>query len=273
MAYPVRHASRKHAHPAPSARPCAGCRDGTVLDFQFAMAFQPIVDIVAGVPFAYEALVRGPAGEGAWSVLSQVSDANRYAFDQQCRVKAIETAAKAGLIATGARLSINFLPNAVYSPAACIQLTLKTSKEVGFPTDRLIFEFTENEQMADPAHVANIIATYQKMGFGTALDDFGAGHAGLNLLARFQPDIIKLDMELIRGLDASLPRRMIIDGVVKMCAALGVTVIAEGIETAGELEALRAIGVRYIQGFYFAKPAFKSLPVVTIEAAEVRRVA
>ena len=139
------------------------------------MAFQPIVDVHDGVPFAYEALVRGPAGEGAASVLSQLSDNNRYAFDQQCRVKAIETAAAVGLIGTGARLSINFLPNAVYSPAACIQLTLKTAKKVLFPTDRLIFEFTENEEMVDPTHVANIIATYQKMGFGTALDDFGAG--------------------------------------------------------------------------------------------------
>ncbi len=237
------------------------------------MAFQPIVDIVHGVPFAYEALVRGPRGEGAASVLSQVSEANRYAFDQQCRVKAIETAARAGLIESGARLSINFLPNAVYSPAACIQLTLKTARATSFPTDRLIFEFTENEEMADPDHVANIIATYQKMGFGTALDDFGAGYAGLNLLARFQPDIIKLDMGLIRGLDTSMPRRMIVDGVVKMCAALGVTVIAEGIETAGELEALRTMGVRYIQGFYFARPAFEVLPPVTLHLSEERRTA
>jgi EAL domain-containing protein (putative c-di-GMP-specific phosphodiesterase class I) len=253
--------------------PCAGCRDGAGLDFDFSMAFQPIVDVVEGVPFAYEALVRGPAGESAHSVLSQVSDANRYTFDQQCRVKAIETAARAGLIETGARLSINFLPNAVYSPAACIQLTLKTARATGFPTSRLIFEFTENEEMADPGHVANIIATYQKMGFGTALDDFGAGHAGLNLLARFQPDIIKLDMELIRGLDTSLPRRMIVDAVVKMCAALGVTVIAEGIETAGELEALRAIGVRYIQGYYFARPAFEALPEVKLQVSAERRTA
>lgn len=231
------------------------------------MAFQPIMDIVEGVPFAYEALVRGPYGESAWSVLSQISAENRYAFDQQCRVKAIQIAAKAGLIQTPARLSINFLPNAVYSPTACIQLTLKTARKVGFPTERLIFEFTENEEMAEPDHVANIIATYRRMGFGTALDDFGAGHAGLNLLARFQPDIIKLDMDLIRGLDSSVPRRIIVAGVVRMCVALGVTVIAEGIETADELEALRAIGIRYVQGFHFAKPGFECLPVVTIEAA------
>ena len=121
--------------------------------------------------------------------------------------------------------------------------------------------------MVDPGHVADIVASYQKMGFGTALDDFGAGHAGLNLLARFQPDMIKLDMELVRGLDASQPRRMIVSAVVRMCEALGVTVIAEGVETAGELDALRAIGVHYFQGYYFARPAFEALPPVFFSAS------
>jgi EAL domain-containing protein (putative c-di-GMP-specific phosphodiesterase class I) len=239
---------------------CTGCRDGAALDFDLAMAFQPIVDVTTGSIYAYEALVRGPGGESAWSVLSQVTEENRYAFDQRCRVAAIETATRAGLLDGPARLSINFLPNAVYSPKACIQLTLSTAAANGFPTDRLIFEFTENEKMADPGHVAHIIQTYQAMGFGTAIDDFGAGHAGLGLLARFQPDTIKLDMELIRGLDASLPQRMIVAGVARMAEDLGMTVIAEGIETEAELSALRAIGIRYIQGFLLARPAFQALP-------------
>ncbi|MDB5690863.1 MAG: hypothetical protein JWL91_2739 [Sphingomonas bacterium] len=243
---------------------CTGCQDGASLDFALAMAFQPIVDITTGSVYAYEALVRGTGGESAWSVLSQVTEENRYAFDQRCRVAAIETATRAGLLNGPARLSINFLPNAVYSPKACIQLTLRTAAANGFPTERLIFEFTENEKMTDPAHVANIIQTYQEMGFGTALDDFGAGHAGLGLLARFQPDAIKLDMELIRGLDVSLPRRMIIASVVRMAEELGITVIAEGIETEAELAELSRIGVRYIQGFLLARPAFQALPPVTL---------
>ena len=250
---------------------CEGCRDGEDLDFTFSMAFQPIMDLNTSKAFAYEALVRGPQGQSAASVLGCVTSGNRYAFDQQCRVKAIRTAAAAGLLQTPAKLSINFLPNAVYEPKACIQLTLKTAAAIDFPTDRLIFEFTENEEMADPAHVAKIVDSYRLMGFGTALDDFGAGHAGLNLLARFQPDIIKLDMELVRNLDGSLPRRIIIDAVVKMCAALGVTVIAEGVETHSELEALRALGVRYIQGYLFAKPEFERLPAVDFQVAALVR--
>lgn len=235
------------------------------------MAFQPIIDLHTGAPFAYEALVRGPEGQSAASVLGEVTEANRYAFDQQCRVKAIQTAATAGLLQTPARLSINFLPNAVYEPKACIQLTLKTAAAIAFPTDRLIFEFTEDEEMVDPTHVARIVDSYKRMGFGTALDDFGAGHAGLNLLARFQPDILKLDMELVRDLDTSQARRIIIDAVIKMCAALGVTVIAEGVETERELDALRGLGVRYIQGYLFAKPEFERLPTVDIQGEAMAR--
>lgn len=256
--------------PTPKPAPCQGCRNGDQTDFRLAMAFQPIVDVQTGQPFAYEALVRGPEGQSAAGVLSQVTEANRYAFDQACRVAAIECAVRAGILDGPARLSINFLPNAVYSPMACIQLTLKTAAATGLPTDRLIFEFTENEQMADPAHVANIVENYRRMGFGTALDDFGAGHAGLNLLAKFRTDLIKLDMELIRNLDQSLPRRTIVAAVVKMCAELGVTVIAEGIETAGELDALRAMGVRYIQGYLLAKPQFMGLPAFQLPAPEAR---
>lgn len=245
---------------------CVGCRDGAGTGFDFSMAFQPIVDLETGRPFAYEALVRGPAGESAHSVLSQVTPENRYAFDQKCRVSAIEGAVRAGILGGEARLSINFLPNAVYSPAACIQLTLKTAAETGLPTGRLIFEFTENEEMTDPGHVRSIIETYRRMGFGTALDDFGAGHAGLGLLANFQPDMVKLDMELIRGIDASLPRRMIVGGVARMCREMGILVIAEGVETEAELDALRAAGIRYVQGFLLARPAFEALPAVTFSS-------
>lgn len=242
------------------SRGCGACRDGRALDFPISMAFQPIVDLRTGRPWAYEALVRGAEGEAAATVLARVTPENRYAFDQQCRVAAIEGAVAAGLLETGARLSINFLPNAVYSPKACIQLTLRTAQATGLPTDRLMFEFTENERMADPAHVLNIVQSYREMGFTTALDDFGAGYAGLGLLARFQPDVIKLDMALLRGVDASEPRRMIVDAMVGLCRRLGVTVIAEGIETRGELDAVRALGIELVQGYLLAKPAFEALP-------------
>jgi len=245
---------------------CTGCRDGVDFDIPFAMAFQPIVDTDTGRPFAYEALIRGPDGAGAASILSQVTESSRYAFDQAIRVKAIESALAAGLMDSDARLSINFLPNAVYSPVACIQLTLKTANAVGLPIDRLIFEFTENEEMGSPDHVASIIDTYKQIGFSVAIDDFGAGHSGLDMFARFVPDEIKLDMELVRGIDGDARRRAIVRAVVGMCRELDTLLIAEGIETAAEAAALRDLGVRYHQGFWYARPALERLPEISAEA-------
>lgn len=248
---------------------CQGCRDGAAFLTPFSMAFQPIVDLHSGEVFAYEALVRGMEGQGALSVLEQVDDTNRYGFDQACRVKAIQLAARLGVPERGALLSINFLPNAVYEPKACIRATLAATASTGFPTPSLIFEFTEGEQV-DDAHLTHIIESYKAMGFKTAIDDFGAGFSGLTRLAKFQPDIVKLDMELVRGIDRDRVRRAIVRSVASACEELGVIVLAEGIETEGESVTLRELGVDLQQGYHFARPAFEALPAIALEAKIAR---
>ncbi|GJE52900.1 Blue light- and temperature-regulated antirepressor BluF [Methylobacterium tardum] len=245
---------------------CQGCRDGAPLPFAFTMAFQPIVDVGQNRVWGYEALVRGTEGQGAGWVLGQVDDGNRYKFDQACRVKAIELAASLFPDAE-TRLSINFMPNAVYEPAACIRATLEAAQRTGLAHRQVMFEFTENERMVDVAHVQRIIAEYRKHGFMTALDDFGAGYAGLNLLASFQPDLIKLDMELIRGIATSPARQTIIAAVTMMARELGITVLAEGIESEAEFVTLKAAGIRLFQGYHFARPEIGALPAVQFTAA------
>ena len=242
-----------------SATNCQGCRDGRAFSIPFSMAFQPIVDLSRGTVFAYEALVRGVQGEGAQSILSRLDDDNRYGFDQACRVKAIELAARLGLAERGAWLSINFLPNAVYEPKACIRATLAATATTGFPVGSLVFEFTEGEQV-DDEHLQRIITSYKAMGFKTAIDDFGAGFSGLTRLAKFLPDIVKLDMELVRGVDADRVRRAIVRSVVIACAELGVTLLAEGVETEGESATLLELGIPLQQGFLHARPGFETLP-------------
>ena len=239
--------------------PCNACKPGEELPFAMTMAFQPIVDARARTVFAYEALVRGTAGEPAESILSQVNPDNRYAYDQTCRRTAVALAAR---LQMPCFVSINFLPNAVYQAATCIRATLEAAREHGFPTSRLIFEITENEELVDKEHLKGIIREYRRQGFRTAIDDFGAGYAGLNLLAEFQPDIIKLDMALVRGIDADLVRQAIVRGILGVCAALHIEVIAEGVETQDEFALLDGMGIRLFQGYLFARPGFESLPEV-----------
>jgi EAL domain-containing protein (putative c-di-GMP-specific phosphodiesterase class I) len=241
---------------------CAGCN--TPLEFELGMAFQPIVDIGERGILAYEALVRGPGGEPAASVFDRVTDANRYAFDQRCRVRAVESAARLGM---QTRLSINFMPNAVYEASRCLRTTLDAARTTGFPVDRIIFEATEGERVEDTKQLLTILAEYKRHGFQTAIDDFGAGYAGLNLLAEFQPDLVKLDMGLVRSIDAHHPRQAIVAGIVGICRNLGIRVVAEGVETRGEIEMLKHLGVSLMQGYVFARPAFEALVHVDWSAA------
>jgi EAL domain-containing protein (putative c-di-GMP-specific phosphodiesterase class I) len=232
------------------------------------MAFQPIVDTEHGAVYAHEALARPIGGGSAHEVLSRITEENRYAFDQACRVRAITLAAALGMRSL---LSINFLPNAVYQPAACIRATLEAAARHGFPLQRIVFEVTEDERSRDATHLMAIFAEYKRHGMLTAIDDFGAGHSGLNLLAQFQPDIVKIDMALTRNIHADRVRRIITHSIARMCTQLGITVIAEGIETFDEALCLRELGIHLLQGYYFARPALEALPQVSTDALNALR--
>lgn len=238
---------------------CAECVLGAGVGFDFTMAFQPIVNTRTNQIFAQEALVRGLHNEPAGQILTQVNEQNRYRFDQACRVKAIQLAAQLGI---DTYLSINFMPNAVYRPELCINTTLAAAERYHFPITRIIFEFTEDERIADHAHVREIVQHYQARGFRTAIDDFGAGYAGLHLLAEIQTDLVKLDMSLLRHIEQDKARQAIVKGMVQICHDLAIVPIAEGIESYAEFRLLQDLGVELFQGYYFARPAFQALAEV-----------
>ena len=239
---------------------CEHCasRPGASFDQDITMAFQPIFDVSTGSVFAQEALVRGKDGRTAGQISEHVTEQNQYRFDQLCRTTAIEVATALGV---EGKLSINFMPNAVYEPRNCIRHTLWTADKCDFDTRNIIFEFTENECVRDTSHLKNIVETYRQFGFQTAIDDFGAGYSGLNLLVEVVPDLIKLDRQLIIGIDADIVRQAVVKNLKYMCDDLGVQVIAEGIETAGELDQLSDLGISLVQGYYLARPQYESLQI------------
>lgn len=240
---------------------CTECRDLKALGIDFTMAFQPIVNVRTGKAFAYEALVRGVNGESAASILGQVHDDNRYRFDQACRVKAIERATALGLLnIPDCKLSINFLPKAVYRAETCIRATLEAARLFEFPPERLMFEVTEGERVDDPLHLKSIFEEYERRGFTTSIDDFGSGYSGLNLLAMFQPQVLKIDMALTRNIDRDPVRAAIVEGIVLVAKRLNIVVVAEGIETREESDALLNLGIELMQGYLFARPEITRLP-------------
>ena len=124
----------------------------------------------------------------------------------------------------------------------------------------------------DPVLLAEWVNAYRRRGIRIAIDDFGAGYAGLNLLADLQPDLMKLDIGLVRGIEGRGARQSIVRAIVQVSVDLGIDVVAEGVETEGELAWLADQGIDLFQGFLCARPGFECLPHVTFPVARVASV-
>ena len=228
---------------------------------RFSFAFQPIVHAPSGLVVSHEALIRGPEGESAQSVLSGVPQGALHAFDAHGRECAIALAARLGI---RTHLNLNFLPQSLFSQQDVLTPMFEAARRNDLPISRLVLEVTEGEVIDDVARFARLIKTYRAQGLKLAIDDFGAGYCGLNLLAEFQPDILKLDMALLRGIERSGPRQAIVRAILSACTDLGIDAIAEGVETVDEFSWLADEGVTLFQGYLFARPGFETLPGVTV---------
>lgn len=223
----------------------------------FSFAFQPIVDSHTRAAYSHEALVRGQNNEPAYQVLKRYSGDRMAAFDAACQAKAIEVAARIGI---HTHLNLNFLPSAALNVAVGLNSTIEAANRHSFPLERIILEATEVEAIGDHAHFAQVVNEYRRAGMRLAIDDFGAGYSGLSLLSEFQPDIVKLDMGLVRGIHSHGPRQAIVRAIAQVCVDLGIDFVVEGVETVEEFAWFTDLGVYLYQGYLFAKPMFEAMP-------------
>lgn len=231
----------------------------------FSMAFQPIIRLDGGMIAAHEALVRGPGGALAHTILGAISAGQRPAFDQAARVKAVSLAATLGLTAD---LSININPGAVADAEASVAPMLEAAAAHGIAPRRLILELVEDGRVFDIPFMRRLLDAHRRHGVRTALDNFGAGYVGLGHLFDLRPDIVKLDMTLIRGIERDAAKRGRLEAIVEACRG-GFDLSAEGVETEGELAVLQDMGVGFAQGYLIAKPAFERLVTEAEIAARV----
>lgn len=223
--------------------------------------FQPLVDVKSRSLHGFEALSRGRGESGELippGVLFDYAKANNATFflDRLTRETAIRSAARLDL---PGRIFINFLPNAIYDPRQCLRTTLRIANETNFDASRIVFEVTETERIEDMDHLGRIFDYYRHNGFKVALDDVGSGYAGLNVLIDLMPDIIKVDREIITEIDKNPLKQSIFKGLTTAAREQGIEVVAEGIETAEELEFVANNGADLVQGFFFAKPQLHPL--------------
>ncbi len=226
----------------------------------YSFAYQPIVDTRNRRIESFEALVRGPAGESASSVMSRLdADALRQ-FDIDARLRAITLASQLQL---AVRLNLNLLPDSVEAAGGtALTSTVDMATIAGLKVEQLVLEVSECDVIKDSTSFVARANLCRALGVRFAIDDFGAGYSGLNLLADFQPEQVKLDMLLVRDVHRRGPRQAITRGVLRTCEDLGIEVVAEGVETLDEYRWLADEGIHLFQGYLFAKPAFERLPEV-----------
>lgn len=223
---------------------------------RFTMAFQPILRVATGAIEAHEALVRGPGGELAHTVFALVGPEAWPAFDRAARARALALAARLGL---GQRLHLNVMPGALGHPEHALAPLLEDAAQAGIAPDRLTLELCEDGRLFDRRFMRRFIDACRGEGIRVALDDLGAGYAALGTLADLAPDMVKLDIKLIRGIERDRLKRARTLDVIAGCRVLGLEIAAVGVETEGERDVLAEAGVDLMQGHLFAKPALERL--------------
>ncbi len=224
-----------------------------VLDF----AFQPIVNPLTGVAFAVEALLRNHRVAG-FDGISDVFDAAYdekalYAVDIELRKKAVK---KFRSIAAHRRMKLfyNYDPRVHNMPDYSQGITETIMKDESLSTNAICFELSEKHKVDSHGPFRDFLSRSRKRGIKIALDDFGAGFAGLELFYHTDPDFLKFDRFLICGIDSDIRKRTFCTHIISLAKLLGVVVIAEGIETEREFLTCKDLGFDLTQGYFIQKP-------------------
>lgn len=223
----------------------------------FQIAFQPILNVQSRCIVAYEALLRGPAGISYPETIASMSQDQLRSFHRLTVTEIVRCAAELKIGSTKAALTINILPD-LDSQALNAEYIRQAALDHGLSPARIILELTEDHRLS-AAELRGLLLGIKSAGFGVAMDDFGAGYAGLNTLVACRPEILKLDRALVSDIDTDEVRQSVVRAFVKICDVLHMTLIAEGVETLAECRELHNIGIRYMQGFFFSRPIVGSL--------------
>lgn len=221
---------------------------------EFISHFQPIVKLDTNQVIAFESLLRDPQQRVSPGDLFEIAQSTgmHSMLDQKARRSAIMS--RAEKIPDGIKSFINFLPSTIYNPEYCLQHTFNYIEKYNvLPTD-LVFEVVETEKIEDIEHLKEIFRVYKREGMLVALDDFGSGYSTFDVLAELLPDYVKIDRSHIMNCDQSSKKQKYLLDIVHFANNLGITTLAEGIETIEELEVCREMGINLGQGYYLGRP-------------------
>ena len=217
---------------------------------QLWIAFQPIVRWQAGVVYGYEGLMRSSdATLGNPALILNAAERLGRVHELGRRIRrliaaSIDRAPEGAFIFTNLH-SVDLNDEDLYAPNAPLSAH----------ADRIVLEVTERSSLERVSDVRGRIAALRKLGYRIAVDDLGAGYAGLSSFGQLEPDIVKLDMSLVRGVDGSSRKSSIVRSMISVCVQdLQTLVVCEGVETEAERDTLDSLGADLLQGYLFGRP-------------------
>lgn len=227
---------------------------------QLWVAYQPVVDLHTGRTVAVEGLLRwthpvhGTVSPGEFIPLAEESDLIKPIGAHMLRTATRQLAAERERSKLDLQLNANLSPRQLEDPR--IQhIVQQALSEAGLPSRALCLEITENAIMEDPTAAAHVLNTLRELGVHLAIDDFGTGYSSLAQLRRLPLDTLKIDRSFITDLGTSHELEVIVTSIIAMAHAVGLKVVAEGVETAQQLDLLRHLSCDQAQGYYLGKPA------------------
>jgi EAL domain-containing protein (putative c-di-GMP-specific phosphodiesterase class I)/GGDEF domain-containing protein len=223
--------------------------------------YQPIVRLGDGLIHGFEALSSGPSGdifENPEMLFTFAEETEQIVeLERLCRLQAIRGAA---LLHPTQKLFINCSVHGFVDPELVSAAILDEVRKAGRDPRDIVFEVTERVAITEWKQFRAILAALRRIGFAIAIDDMGAGYSSLQAVAEIEPDYLKFDISLVRDIHLSPIKRNLLETLVVLAEKIHARVIAEGVESAEEFQALCAMGVTFAQGFYFAVPAVLAGP-------------
>ncbi len=227
--------------------------------------FQPLVDINRGSILGYEALTRGPADSPLHSPLVLFDLAARLGrLVELERVVVRKAVSRFRELALPGQLFLNLTVDTLMAAEGRIGEVAQSLIDQDLPPSRVVIELTETRPIDEPARLSATLQAFRQLGFVVALDDLGEGFASLKRWMDIRPDYVKVDRHFIDGIAQEPLKQQFVRSILEMAATSGCTVIAEGIETTGDLNVLRGLGVPVCQGYLLARPT--ATPRTTLRA-------
>ncbi|WP_044175783.1 diguanylate phosphodiesterase [Phytobacter massiliensis] len=224
-------------------------------------AFQPIVDPGRGTISSLEALIRGPDGGSPQDYFASIPEQKLHEADLASKGWALAMARQLGI--GNHKVAVNLLPMSLVKIPGAVDILLGHITRNHLDPEQVIVEVTEDEVISSYDEFTSAIRQLRAAGIGLAIDDFGSGFAGLSLLAKFQPDKLKIDRSIVTDIHMHGPKQAIVKAIVACCAEMQITVVAEGVEKIEEWCWLNAAGIERFQGYLFARPVLNGVPAVT----------